>query len=81
MDATFGVVPRGWAFYNILVVDGEGESVIVACFYYGITYFKVFPQYLIICLNSMTLSSVVFSLQIKIVVSEVFSESFFSIQH
>ena len=32
MDATFGTVKKGWSFYVILIVDGEGESIVVSWF-------------------------------------------------
>ena len=32
MDATFGCVKKGWSFYVILIIDGEGRSIVVAYF-------------------------------------------------
>ena len=44
MDTTFVTVHKGCSFYNILVVDGEGESIIVACFLLRDNSFKsLFP--------------------------------------
>ena len=44
MDATFGTVKKGWSFYVILSVDGEGESIVVSWFLLGDNSFQsLFP--------------------------------------
>ena len=46
MDATFACVRKGWSFYVILTVDGEGNSVVAAYFLIRDNSFKsLFPVF------------------------------------
>ena len=45
MDATFETAQKGWTFYDILVVDEDGESVVVAFVLHDNSFKGLFPVF------------------------------------